>query len=296
MNPCGGFGCRDTPLGHLYYIQLGLNSTVPTPPGIPVVLTTSISVGPFNNVQPYLYWSSCEPVGGQSPCLGVDGKGNPVPAPNFGWSFSFGNGFQGTDLVENDLYVMVYFPETPAQAADTTPPVTTAGISGPLGSNGWYVGPTVVNFTAADDLSGVFKTEFSLDNGTVWTTGNSMSLTVDGVYRIRYRSTDFVGNVETPKSMVVKLDTKPPVTTATTHVHTLQGVPISLEVTLNAFDNLSGVATTEYSLDHGASWRIGKIVFLCGGTRTLLFRSTDVAGNVEKQRSITLSTPLCGGP
>ncbi len=298
--PCGGFDCTDTPLGHLYYFQLGLSPTVPTPPGTPVFLTTSISVGPFNNVQPYLYWSSCEPLDGRSPCVALDKNGNsvpaPNPAPNFGWSFSFGNGFLGTDLVENDLYVMPYYPETPAQAADTTPPVTTAGVSGPLGSNGWYVGPTVVNFTAADDLSGVYQTEFSLDGGAHWNTGTSVSRSASAVYDILYRSTDFVGNVETPKSIIVKLDTKPPVTTASTRLHKILGVTISLELDLSASDNVSGVASTEYSLDHGSTWKTGNVLFLCGGTRTLLFRSTDVAGNVERRQSITVSTPLCGGP
>jgi hypothetical protein len=296
MNPCGGFDCTDTPLGHLYYIQLGLSPVVPTPHGVPVVSAPSSTVGPFNHIQPYLYWSSCEPLNGPSPCLDLNGIPTTVPAPKFEWSFSFGNGFQGTDLQTNDLYVMVYFPQTPEQAADTTPPVTTAGVSGPLGLNGWYVGPTVVKFTATDDLTGVFKTESSLDNGTTWTSGNSVSLSASAIYNILYRSTDFVGNVETPKSIIIKLDTKPPVTTVTTHLHTVRGVPISLEVDLNAFDNLSGVAKTEYSLDHGSTWKTGNVLFLCGGTHTILFHSTDVAGNVEKQKSITLSTPLCGGP
>jgi hypothetical protein len=287
-----GFNCTGNPLGHLFY-QLTLSQ------GTPVVPTPIINVGPFNNIQPYLYWSSCEPPDGQSPCqILQDGVWVPAPdpAPNFEFSFSFGNGFQGTDVVGNDLYVMVYFPETPAQAADTTPPVTTAAVSGSLGSNGWYVGPTVVDFTAADDLSGVFKTEFSLDNGATWTTGTSVSLSASAIYNILYRSTDFVGNVETPKSIIVKLDTKPPVTSAATRLHKIQGVTISLEVDLSAFDNLSGVAHTEYSLDQGSTWKTGNVVFLCGGTRTLLFRSTDVAGNVEKRQSITVSTPSCGGP
>ena len=296
MAQCGGFGCTNTPLGSLYYVQLGLSPVVPTPHGIPVVPTPNINVGPFNHIQPYLYWSSCEPLNGPSPCLDINGIPTTVPAPKFEWSFSFGNGFQGTDLQVNDLYVMVYFPQTPEQAADTTPPVTTAGISGPLGLNGWYVGSTVVNFTATDDLTGVFKTEFNLDNGTTWTTGNSLSLNASAIYNILYRSTDYVGNVETPKSVVVKLDTKPPVTTVTTHVHALRGVPINLEVDLNPSDNLSGVLKTEYSLDGGSIWITGNVIFLCGGTRTILYRSTDLAGNVEKQKSITLSTPLCGGP
>ncbi len=286
-----GFGCTGSPMGELFYDQLGRNK------GTPVVATPNINVGPFNHIQPYLYWSSCEPPNGQSPCLAVLSDGvTPAAAPGFEFSFSFGNGFQDTDVTANDLYVMVYYPETPEQAADTTPPVTTAGVSGPLGSNGWYVGPTTVDFTAVDDLSGVFRTEFSLDDGATWTTGASVSLSASAVHNILYRSTDFVGNAETPKSIGVKLDTKPPVTTASTRLHKILGVTISLEVDLSAFDNVSGVASTEYSLDHGSTWKTGNVLFLCGGTRTLLFRSTDVAGNVERRQSITVSTPLCVGP
>jgi hypothetical protein len=285
-----GFNCTGNPLGHLFY-QLTLSQ------GTPVVPTPDINVGPFNNIQPYLYWSSCEPPDGPSPCQVLKNGvwvPAPDPAPGFEFSFSFGNGFQGTDVIGNDLYVMVYFPETPAQAADTTAPVTTADVFGPLGSNGWYVGPTVVNFTAADDLSGVFKTEFSLNNGQTWTTGTSVSLRASAIHNILYRSTDFVGNVETPKSIIVKLDSVPPGTYVTTRPHIILGVLISLEVDLNAFDNLSGVAATEYSFDHGATWTIGNRLFRCGGTSTFLFRSIDVAGNVEKRQSITVSTPLCG--
>jgi len=32
------------------------------------------------------------------------------PAAGFEWNFSFGNGFQGTNLVGNNLYVMVLLP------------------------------------------------------------------------------------------------------------------------------------------------------------------------------------------
>jgi len=35
------------------------------------------------------------------------------PAPNFEWNFSFGSGFQGTNLDGNELYVMVYYPDAP---------------------------------------------------------------------------------------------------------------------------------------------------------------------------------------
>jgi hypothetical protein len=100
---CGEFACADTPMGRLYYTQLHLSQ------GTPVVPTPDTNVGPFNHVQPYLYWSCSAPVT-NPPCQ------NPPPSPGFQWSFSFGNGFQGTDVHHNDLYVMVYFPQAPAQA------------------------------------------------------------------------------------------------------------------------------------------------------------------------------------
>jgi hypothetical protein len=100
----GGFGCIQ-PFGSLYYNLFHLAQ------GTPAVTAPNAAVGPFANVQPYLYWSCQAAAGSQVLC------GSGIPAPNFAWSFSFGNGFQGTDLQGNDLYVMVYFPEEPRRRA-----------------------------------------------------------------------------------------------------------------------------------------------------------------------------------
>jgi hypothetical protein len=97
-----GFACTGNAMGNLYYNQLRLSQ------GTAVVPTPNIDVGPFSNVQPYLYWSCTAATGSQVLCQSAP------PAPGFGWSFSFGNGFTGTDVVGNDLYVMVYYPEPPA--------------------------------------------------------------------------------------------------------------------------------------------------------------------------------------
>lgn len=94
---CPGYNCvgAENPMGNLFYTQLGFirGGTVATP---------HVSVGPFRNIQPYLYWSCAAPTI-QSAC-DADGA-----APNFQWSFSFGSGFQGTDLLANSLFVTVYF-------------------------------------------------------------------------------------------------------------------------------------------------------------------------------------------
>ena len=62
-----------------------------------------------------------------------------------------------------------------------------------------------------------------------------------------------------------------------------------VRVTLGAVDNEggSGVKSTEYSLDGGASWQPYTGPFSIGqeGTTALAFRSTDNAGNVEQARS-----------
>jgi hypothetical protein len=84
------------PFGNLYYSQLGLS------PGTPVVGTPASLVGGFRNIQPYLYWG-CEGATVQSPCQ-PNG-----PVSGFEWSFSFGNGFQGTDVLKNNFFAFVYF-------------------------------------------------------------------------------------------------------------------------------------------------------------------------------------------
>ena len=92
------------PFGELFYDQLGLS------PGTPVVAAPDIAVGPFKNIQPYLYWS-CEGATIQDACQTTG------PATGFEWSFSFGNGFEGTDVLANDLYVTAYFVGQPSSAS-----------------------------------------------------------------------------------------------------------------------------------------------------------------------------------
>ncbi len=100
-----GFQCTGSPLGILYYKQLKLAQ------GTPVVPPPNTKVGPFSNLQPYLYWTCEAAEGSQVLCQSAP------PVPGFGWSFSFGNGFEGTDIVNNGLYVMVYSPDMPRHRA-----------------------------------------------------------------------------------------------------------------------------------------------------------------------------------
>jgi uncharacterized protein (TIGR03437 family) len=95
---CPNYGCGGTlnPMGNLFYNQLGFTA------GTPVVTAPGIGVGPFNNIQPYIYWT-CEANTIQDAC------GTAIPSPGFAFCFSFGNGFLGTDVFADDYYVTAYF-------------------------------------------------------------------------------------------------------------------------------------------------------------------------------------------
>lgn len=102
--------CSEGPVSELYYH--GLNRKQ----GEPVVATPATRLDGFQNIQPYLYWS-CAGSNIQGACTGA-------PAKGFQWSFSFENGFQGTDRTQNELYVIVYYPAatpSPARPAPRPP-------------------------------------------------------------------------------------------------------------------------------------------------------------------------------
>ncbi len=61
---------------------------------------------------------------------------------------------------------------------------------------------TVV-FQATDATSGVALTQYSLDDGTTWTAGSSVTLTGAGDHLVQFRSTDVAGNVEQTQSATV---------------------------------------------------------------------------------------------
>jgi hypothetical protein len=202
------------------------------------------------------------------------------------------------DLLLDASHDLLSMPDGPAalrsnpcvRSTDNVAPVTTAALSGPIGSNGWFKGPTIINFAASDVGVGVAETEYSLDNGTSWApiTCGELYLGTDGIFDVLYRSTDLANNTETPNSVRVKIDSTAPVTTVTTK-YLGNRQKFGLLVSFAASDNLSGVARTEYRVDNGA-WQTGtSLVLTQSGLYTIQYHSTDNAGNVEQVRSIKVT-------
>lgn len=106
---CSGWNCGNpsNPMGELFYNQFGLTR------GMSAVATPDISVGPFHNIQPYLYWSC------QAPTIQAACQAN-GPIANQEWSFSFGNGFEGTDILPNALFATAFFAGTRTSTSGPT--------------------------------------------------------------------------------------------------------------------------------------------------------------------------------
>lgn len=124
---CPNYGCSGAlnPMGSLYYDQFGFTQ------GTPVVATPGVSVGPFHNLQPYIYWE-CGANTIQQTC-------QYAAAASFEWSFSFGNGFLGTDILQNDYYMTAYFvgQRTPATGPEIVEVANAEGDNPAIAPNTW---------------------------------------------------------------------------------------------------------------------------------------------------------------
>jgi len=167
---------------------------------------------------------------------------------------------------------------------DTVAPITTIGIAGTKGTNGWYFSPVAVSLTASDGMSLPAGTWYNLNDGTGWKPyGGSFNLS-DKSYDVSYQSIDNAGNLEAPRTTTVNVNTglnKP--TTAVSLNGTNHGgwYETNVTVTFTPTGGTGGINRTEYSLDN-KTWITGtSLVVSAEGWTKVLFRSVDNAGNVE---------------
>jgi hypothetical protein len=169
---------------------------------------------------------------------------------------------------------------------DVTPPVTTDNAP-----QDWVNQNTTVSLAAVDNSSGIAATYYTVDEGAQQT-GNSVTLTAEGTHMLKYWSVDWAGNAEQPHTVTVNIDKTAPVTTAAVDPVAPDGsngwYNHAVTVSFRVYDNLSGVAKTEYNLDAGNTWQAytDPVTITEDGKYTVSYRSTDIAGNVETDKSI----------
>jgi hypothetical protein len=193
---------------------------------------------------------------------------------------------------------------------DKENPITSAMLnpSTPTGANGWFNTTVALSLIATDNLSGVLRSEYSV-NGGPWKTYSSAETFTDGVYTIEYRSSDLVGNVEASKSISFKIDTTNPTasivldqTTLSPPNHKLVTINVAIDskdaasqiesvvltsITSNEPDNGLGDGDTENDIqnadfgtnDLSFSLRAERSGNGTGRVYTITYTITDKAGN-----------------
>ncbi|MGM0900429.1 MAG: OmpL47-type beta-barrel domain-containing protein [Bacillota bacterium] len=102
-----------------------------------------------------------------------------------------------------------------------------------------------MNFMAEDTDSGVAATYYSLDNEAPHT-GESVTITSDGIHSLMYWSVDHAGNVEDKKTVSIFLDkTAPSLQVDLDHqiLWAANNKPVTVNAAVDSSDSLSGIDT-----------------------------------------------------
>ncbi|WP_033439091.1 OmpL47-type beta-barrel domain-containing protein [Saccharothrix sp. NRRL B-16314] len=90
-----------------------------------------------------------------------------------------------------------------APPGDTTPPSTSAVVSGATNPDGDYVDSATVTITATDPESGVDRVEYAVDGGGWTAYSSAVVVGTAGTHAVRYRATDKAGNTAAEKSVTL---------------------------------------------------------------------------------------------
>jgi hypothetical protein len=215
-------------------------------------------------------------------------------------------GVQGCHLVWakawNNQGATNYFQSFGPICYDTVAPqVTVANAPTPPSSN-WYNSPVTVTLSAVDPGfpqtgSGVTKVYYGLNSTgcsipspfACFTYSNPIKISAQGVTTINAFTEDKAGNWSQTAQDIVQIDTTAPKTVPSfTGPQTGGTWTGTVTITLNATDNLSGVAATYYKLDGGPqATYFAPIMVSWVGAHKIVVWSVDLAGNVEKAGTTT---------
>ncbi|AEE97260.1 OmpL47-type beta-barrel domain-containing protein [Mahella australiensis] len=195
------------------------------------------------------------------------------------------------DLILTDL--------TSLELDDETPPVSEIQIEGEE-NNGWYKSDVTVILMAEDDISGVNKTQYSLDNGETWSDySGPVVLRADGQYDIMYHSIDNAGNIEEAKTITVRVDKTAPTFSLTINDTSFGNGSVFEDYQLLSFvvaveDNLSGIKSSIIAIDD-KPYQAGKELSFAGklGEHNISIVIEDKAGNkVEADYMFKVTTSI----
>ena len=179
---------------------------------------------------------------------------------------------------------------------DTGKPQSSNTLTGPMGSEQWYLEEVSINLSASDSVSGVLRLDYRVDGGEWLAFHNVVGVASEGDHELEYRALDRAGNVEMTNALSFRIDSSAPSLelSAGNARHSTSG---SLRVAWTSADQVSSLLQVEVSVD-GKEYAVVapgekelEIKNLGDGKHTVSLRSTDVAGNsVIASYEITVDT------
>jgi len=147
---------------------------------------------------------------------------------------------------------------------DLTAPLTTATPTPAPNANGWWRSAVSVALAASDNLSGVARTEFSLDGGAFTPYTTPIAASSEGLHTLLYRSIDRADNQEATRSLTVRIDLTAPEAF-------LRFDPATRNLVVVGRDNLSGVASPISATVSGSAEEVNREI--------RAYHIEDLAGN-----------------
>lgn len=222
----GSHTIRKTDVANLFYMEVALKgASEPTEPTDTVAPTATISYSAVNptNKDVIVTVIPSEPV----TVTNNNGLGQYTFSQNGSFTFTFedaaGNAGSVVATVNN---------------IDKTAPVATDDAP-----NGWVNKDVTVNFIARDMDSGVEATYYTIDNGAPQT-GESVTITAEGIHSLTYWCVDNAGNVGEKKTVSIYLDKTAPslqVDLDQSILRIANNKPVSVTAVVDSSDSLSGV-------------------------------------------------------
>lgn len=211
-----------------------------------------------------------------------------VTLTNTGWYISAEQqwGVQNIHDISGNVLVSPYSEYSTVMTAPVTTDNTDAN---------WHNTPVTITLACADVSGSGCKTTYYTTDGSTPTTlsssGNSITLSTEGTYTVKYFSVDNAGNVESVKTATntVKIDTTLPVTTDNADAN-WHNTPVT--ITLDCTDvSGSGCGTTYYTTDGSIPTTLSSsgnsFTLSTDGVYTINYFSVDNAGNTEIVKTAT---------
>lgn len=192
----------------------------------------------------------------------------------------------------NSLRVTKFITVVRDDYVDTFPPETIADITGDE-QDGWYITNPIITLTATDDYSGIDKTYYRLNGGSVQIYSAPITVANQGPNVLEFWSEDNNGNVEEIKTVSWQTDSEPPVSTLATTGDHFSGdwYKSEVNITVNATDT-AGVDKTFIAVDDGSFIEANTHLFASEGSHTIDYYSVDILGQVENTKSENINIDM----